>query len=204
MLSRSGGVRYCDVCEVIKPDRCHHCSFCNKWARLETLIQRIRTRQTRSDVRELDFKVCLWSAAQDPSSISLVLSLVCAIFIPIFSPLHCHVFVKRGRREEQLTSCRMSLFFYVSAAVFWRWITIVHGMQFAMQVSQTVFQLPLPTAPLLPLSLVPSPPPPLYLPGWTTVLATQTTSFLCYSSSTPCCCVCGLLLLAATTSSELG
>ncbi|XP_001632888.3 palmitoyltransferase ZDHHC15B isoform X2 [Nematostella vectensis] len=26
----SGGVRYCDICCHIKPDRCHHCSMCRK------------------------------------------------------------------------------------------------------------------------------------------------------------------------------
>ncbi|XP_031564286.1 palmitoyltransferase ZDHHC15B-like [Actinia tenebrosa] len=26
----SGGVRYCDICNQIKPDRCHHCSMCRK------------------------------------------------------------------------------------------------------------------------------------------------------------------------------
>ncbi|XP_043913626.1 palmitoyltransferase ZDHHC15 [Protopterus annectens] len=25
----SGGVRFCDRCQLIKPDRCHHCSVCN-------------------------------------------------------------------------------------------------------------------------------------------------------------------------------
>ncbi|XP_023652238.1 palmitoyltransferase ZDHHC20-B isoform X2 [Paramormyrops kingsleyae] len=25
----SGGIRYCDRCQVIKPDRCHHCSACD-------------------------------------------------------------------------------------------------------------------------------------------------------------------------------
>ncbi|NXT79272.1 ZDH15 Palmitoyltransferase, partial [Zapornia atra] len=24
----SGGVRFCDTCQLIKPDRCHHCSVC--------------------------------------------------------------------------------------------------------------------------------------------------------------------------------
>ena len=28
--TRSGAVRYCDSCELIKPDRCHHCSMCNR------------------------------------------------------------------------------------------------------------------------------------------------------------------------------
>lgn len=30
-LSRGGGVRYCDACELAKPDRCHHCSVCNRY-----------------------------------------------------------------------------------------------------------------------------------------------------------------------------
>ena len=30
-LSRGGGVRYCAICELIKPDRCHHCSVCNRF-----------------------------------------------------------------------------------------------------------------------------------------------------------------------------
>ena len=25
-----GGVRYCPRCRLIKPDRCHHCSLCNR------------------------------------------------------------------------------------------------------------------------------------------------------------------------------
>lgn len=29
-LTRGGCVRYCDSCELIKPDRCHHCSVCNR------------------------------------------------------------------------------------------------------------------------------------------------------------------------------
>lgn len=30
MLSQSGGIRYCQRCRLIKPDRCHHCSLCNR------------------------------------------------------------------------------------------------------------------------------------------------------------------------------
>ena len=30
-LSRGGGVRFCEVCNLIKPDRCHHCSVCNRY-----------------------------------------------------------------------------------------------------------------------------------------------------------------------------
>ncbi|XP_036372716.1 palmitoyltransferase ZDHHC2-like [Megalops cyprinoides] len=26
----SGGIRYCDRCQLLKPDRCHHCSVCDK------------------------------------------------------------------------------------------------------------------------------------------------------------------------------
>jgi hypothetical protein len=26
--SRNGSIRYCDKCDIIKPDRCHHCSVC--------------------------------------------------------------------------------------------------------------------------------------------------------------------------------
>ncbi|XP_030879147.1 probable palmitoyltransferase ZDHHC24 [Leptonychotes weddellii] len=26
----SGAIRYCDRCQLIKPDRCHHCSVCDK------------------------------------------------------------------------------------------------------------------------------------------------------------------------------
>lgn len=26
----SGVVRYCDICQAVKPDRCHHCSMCQK------------------------------------------------------------------------------------------------------------------------------------------------------------------------------
>lgn len=33
-LSRGGGVRYCDSCELIKPDRCHHCSVCNRYVHI--------------------------------------------------------------------------------------------------------------------------------------------------------------------------
>ena len=29
-LSRNGSVRYCEACMLIKPDRTHHCSLCNK------------------------------------------------------------------------------------------------------------------------------------------------------------------------------
>ncbi|XP_065059289.1 palmitoyltransferase ZDHHC15B-like isoform X2 [Rhopilema esculentum] len=27
--SISGGARFCEICQLIKPDRCHHCSVCN-------------------------------------------------------------------------------------------------------------------------------------------------------------------------------
>ncbi|EMP33122.1 Palmitoyltransferase ZDHHC2 [Chelonia mydas] len=26
----SGAIRYCDRCQLVKPDRCHHCSVCDK------------------------------------------------------------------------------------------------------------------------------------------------------------------------------
>ena len=29
-ISRSGGVRWCRECRVVKPDRCHHCSSCQR------------------------------------------------------------------------------------------------------------------------------------------------------------------------------
>lgn len=25
----TGGIRYCEICKLVKPDRCHHCSICN-------------------------------------------------------------------------------------------------------------------------------------------------------------------------------
>lgn len=30
-------IRYCDRCQVIKPDRCHHCSACDMWVKATTL-----------------------------------------------------------------------------------------------------------------------------------------------------------------------
>lgn len=30
-------IRYCDRCQLIKPDRCHHCSTCDKWVHSENM-----------------------------------------------------------------------------------------------------------------------------------------------------------------------
>eukprot|EP00794_Sanderia_malayensis_P018398 gene18398-20253_t len=27
----NGGARFCEICQCIKPDRCHHCSMCNRF-----------------------------------------------------------------------------------------------------------------------------------------------------------------------------
>ncbi|CCH43275.1 Palmitoyltransferase PFA3 [Wickerhamomyces ciferrii] len=36
MIKSNGKFRYCDKCQVWKPDRCHHCSSCNKcWLKMD-------------------------------------------------------------------------------------------------------------------------------------------------------------------------
>lgn len=34
-------IRYCDRCQLLKPDRCHHCSVCDKYGSPLPLVQRI-------------------------------------------------------------------------------------------------------------------------------------------------------------------
>lgn len=68
--NKCGGIRYCDTCELIKPDRCHHCSICDRYAppvQLSTVCSRMYA---------LSFVVCRCVLKMDhhcPWSVWLVL-----------------------------------------------------------------------------------------------------------------------------------